>query len=205
MKKYNHRIAIDPILGSFCRAIAHSVLAIAIVWLFWALLSWFGVSEILSVGLGIVFALAPGVNDYLGRDILGNKIEGFNSVDDDNLFLKFREGKYTRNRRESVNASDFVFISRILKEKYKPLVSLVADLDLEQWRSIDPESELVGAIMESLTDEIDETPHWAKGNKLPLYPLFLVDLLECLQNEMSIDHVFEEEKQGDVLKRKNHE
>ena len=191
------------LLNIIARAITHIIVLMITIWFFWLVLGRFGVSEILSVGLGIAFAFAPGVYDYLGRDILGAKIEDTDPFERDDPFIKFRKGKYTRDKKEGLNASDFIFISRILKKRFHPLVGLVADLDLKKWRSIDPESELAAAVLETMDDEIEETQHWSKGKQLPFYPLFLLDVFESLKRELSVDYIFPEEKSADILERKH--
>ncbi len=171
---------VNPFAAAFLRACSHALLAAFFVCIIWWVLTAAGVPEALAVGIGLAFALAPGAYDYLGQDLLGRRIDEPDPLESNDPFLKFREGKYSRRRDEGLNASDFVFIARLLKPKYQPLAALIAELDLPQWRKLNPDSDLVEAVMESLSDEIDETPHWARDKKLPLYPLFLLDLLECL-------------------------
>ena len=73
----------------------------------------------------------------------------------------------------------------------------------KKWRSIDPESELAAAVLETMDGEIEETQHWSKGKQLPLYPLFLLDVFESLKRELSVDYIFPEEKSADILERKH--
>lgn len=171
-------------IATLVRALVQAVVSGLGVWALFLLFSWMGLNSALSLGIAIVAVLAPGAYDYLDRDIFGNRLETQPVTPLGDSFIRFSEGKYSRHANESVNASDFVFVSRLLKDKYRGYAPSVAKLNLEQWQRLDKDHELVEPILESLCFEIDQTVEWAVNRELPLYPLFLMDILESLEDEL---------------------
>ena len=72
---------------------------------------------------------------------------------------------------------------------------MVAELDREQWRYLDPEHDLAAAVMTAVGEEIERTPSWARGARLPLYTMFLGELHDRLAGELGLEHIHEEKRE----------
>lgn len=176
------------------RAIAHCLMGVvSLLFAAW-IARLLGASELTAIGVGMVVALAPGAYDYLGRDLLGRRISGDDPLEEA-PFLWIGKRRYTRDRDEILNASDFSYLAGILHADWTYLKPMVQGLTLESWRMLDPDSDIATSVISAVEDKIDAVPDWAVGDKLPMIGLFYADLHSVLLDELAKDFDAGETKQ----------
>lgn len=166
------------------RTIAHALMAALITWGVFALLRWLGGDPVLAAAIGLAVAVAPGAYDVYGRDLMGRRIHDDDPIEGDDPFVRFAQGKYSRDAKQAVNQSDFIYIARNLDRGFTPLAPMIRELDLPVWQAMNPESDLAEAVMVSLETQLDAIPDWAAARELPLYALFLLDMHDRFSSEL---------------------
>jgi hypothetical protein len=108
-------------------------------------------------------------------------------------FIRYPDGKYVRPNDNGLNNADFRWVASILLPHYGTLRPLVADLDRDNWQTLDPESDLADAVLESVAGLIDAVPDWAEEGQLPLVALYLSELERLLRDTIGLDFVHPED------------
>ena len=152
-------------------------------------LGWLGLDPVLSAAAAGVFVLAPGAYNDLDRDLRGRPIVTHDPIEGNAPFIRYPSGKFTRPEDNGLNRADFVWLAGRLLPQYASLASLVAEFDRETWATLDPESDLADAVIDSLAAEIDAVPDWTPGTELPLYALFLSDLERMLREGLGMEFI----------------
>lgn len=172
-------------LKVFGRAVAQSVSAVIIFILIAKLARFFGLSELSAVGIGVVTALAPGTYDYLGRDLLGRRIENPDPLDSlEDPWMWIGNTRFTRKSEDLLNDADLTFALRMAPEE---MVALGSVSTISDWRALNPESDLATSVIDALEDSINDIRDWTPGHQLPMFGLFLADLRDGLLNELGSD------------------
>jgi len=152
-----------------------------------------GLDVALAAAAGVVFVLAPGAYNYLDRDLAGRPIVTMDPIEGNAPFIRYPSGKFTRPEDNGLNNADFVYVAGLLAPQYTSLAPLVAELDRETWASLDPDSDLADAVLDSISALIDAVPDWTPDGQLPLFALFLTDLERMLREGLSLDFVHPED------------
>lgn len=158
----------------------------------------------LAGGLGWLFGVDPVFTAILGLGgALGTLARGFGAGDDVATtegafagpapFIRYPDGKYVRPSDNGLNNADFRWVASILLPHYGTLRPLVADLDRDNWQTLDPESDLADAVLESVAGLIDAVPDWAEEGQLPLVALYLSELERLLRDTIGLDFVHPED------------
>lgn len=168
------------------RAIAHCLMGVVSLLVTAWIARLLGASELTAIGVGVVVALAPGAYDYLGRDLLGQRIDAGNPLEDP-PFLWIGKRRYSRDRDEVINVSDFDYLAAELNADWAYLRPMVQDLTLDSWRTLDPDSDIANAVISTVEAKIDEVPDWAVLDRLPMIGLFYADLHTVLLDELAKD------------------
>lgn len=170
------------------RSFVHMVACAVGVYLFWLLFKWlFPISDELAIGMALAAILGPGAYDYLGRDLMGNRIEHGFEAEDEPVEVSYGDTVYSRPVDDKLNRSDFIYISDNLTAGGDPLRSMVRDLDLKAWRSTNPDSELALVVFEAIEEKIDGLFKWAETGELPVIALHYYFLHEALSEEIGRD------------------
>lgn len=156
-------------------------------------LAWLGLDPALAAAAAIVFVLAPGAYNYLDRDLAGRPIMTLDPIEGNAPFIRFPSGKFTRPEDNGLNKADFVWIASHLAGHYTSLRPLVAELDRETWASLDPDSDLADAVLDSVSELIDEVPDWTPDGELPLFALYLTDLEGMLREGLGMEFIHPED------------
>ena len=168
------------------RILAHSLTAIVVLFFVATLSRFLGVGENMSIGFGIVAALAPGAYDYLGRDLSGRRVEESDPLGEvDAPWMWIGNTRFNRSISDNLNDGDIAYALRVAPTE---VVSLFAITTVKEWRRLDPSSDLAGSVIEALDAEIDSIPDWTPDQQLPMYGLFLADLREGLLNELGAEY-----------------
>ena len=161
---------------AIARAAAHALVSGLIVALVWAALRWLGASDALAAGVGVAVALAPGVNDYLGRDLAGRRLSDdplAPEPEPEDATFRTPEGTLRRAPDELLNASDFVSVSRMVSPE---MVEAVAALTPRAWAALPAGDPREAEVMGALDAWLDGVPDWAVDGRLPLEAIFLAEL-----------------------------
>jgi hypothetical protein len=152
-----------------------------------------GLDPAIAAAAAVVFVLAPGAYNYLDRDLAGRAIVTLDPVEGNAPFIRFPSGKFIRPEDNGLNNADFVYMAGLLAPQYATLRSLVAELDRETWATLDPESDLADAVLDSLSALIDAVPDWTPDGQLPLFALFLTDLEGMMRDGLGLDFIHPED------------
>ena len=155
-------------------------------------------------GLGWLFGIDPAFGAVLGlAGAFGGLLRGRSAEDDVAAaegafagpapFIRYPDGKYVRPADNGLNNADFRWVAGILLPHYGTLRPLVADLDRSNWQTLDPESDLADAVLESVAGLIDAVPDWAEEGQLPLVALYLSELERLLRDTIGLDFVHPED------------
>lgn len=176
---------INGLMRVFARACTLAALCFIMFIAFFYGLVWLGCSETIAAIGAAILVLAPGCYDYLGRDLLGQKILHDELDDHDNCFQIYANGQHIIRHADCLlNQADFIFIAQNLDLVLQDHKDRLQTMTYETWSRLPPSDELVIAANDTLDRLIQDAFDMAEQseNVISLYMMFLIDLSERLEH-----------------------